>query len=101
MTTTACGSKKNPSQTQGSHTGGHNYTTESNAAALVAALKKGPNGSFRLALTTSEAAAALGISVRTLHRLSSERNLIKPSRVLRTMVWPVTELVRFLEQTAA
>jgi|GEM_PF-3252057 len=71
------------------------------AAALTAALQNRGDRSFRLALTTSEAAAALGISVRTLHRLSSERKLIKPSRALRTKTWAVAELVRFLEQTAA
>ncbi len=68
------------------------------AAALVAALPKGPNGSLRLALTTREAAAALGISVRSLYRIA-ERHLLRPSRALRTKTWPVSELIRFLENT--
>jgi hypothetical protein len=99
--TTHSNYSKRPNKTEAYIYSGHNNTAKLNAVTFAAALPKGPDGSLRLALTTSEAAAALGVSVRTLHRLSSDRKLIKPSRALRTMVWPVAELVRFLEQTAA
>ena len=99
MLITTCGPKKDPKKSQGSALAEHNSKT-TNAPALADALKKGPNGSIRLALTTKEAAAALGISVRSLYRIA-ERHLLRPSRALRTKTWPVAELLRFLEQTAA
>lgn len=52
----------------------------------------------RLAYTSEEAAEALGISLVTLWRLE-RRELLKPSRALRTPRWSRTEIERFLEAT--
>lgn len=52
----------------------------------------------RLAYNTEEAAAALGIHRITLWRLV-KRKLIKPSRALRTPLFPRSEIQRFLEDT--
>jgi predicted DNA-binding transcriptional regulator AlpA len=53
----------------------------------------------RLAFKTDEACAALGgISKPTLWRLE-KRELLKPSRALRTPLWSRAEIERYLEQT--
>jgi DNA-directed RNA polymerase specialized sigma24 family protein len=52
----------------------------------------------RLAFTSEEAAAALGISLVTLWRLE-KRGLLKPSRALRTPRWSRREIERYLEET--
>jgi predicted site-specific integrase-resolvase len=52
----------------------------------------------RLALTQKEAAEALGISQVTLWRLV-KRGLIRPSLALRTPLYPISELERFLRET--
>jgi DNA-binding transcriptional MerR regulator len=52
----------------------------------------------RLAFTIKEACQALGISRTALWRLE-KRGLIKPSRALRTRLYPRAELLRFLEAT--
>jgi rhamnose utilization protein RhaD (predicted bifunctional aldolase and dehydrogenase) len=69
-----------------------------NVAAVVAALSDGGKRPLRLALTTAETCAALAISPRSLKRLS-DRGLLKPSMALRTKMWPVAEIIRFLETT--
>jgi hypothetical protein len=49
------------------------------------------------ALKLREAAEYLGgISIPTMHRLV-DRGLLKPNRALRHLLFPVTELQRFLE----
>jgi hypothetical protein len=50
----------------------------------------------RLALSTAEACAALGISAVSLWRLR-KRNLIRPIMVLRHAIYPISELQRFLK----
>jgi hypothetical protein len=53
----------------------------------------------RLAYKTDEACAALGgISKPTLWRLE-KRELLKPSRALRTPLWSRAEIERYLEET--
>jgi predicted DNA-binding transcriptional regulator AlpA len=52
----------------------------------------------RLAYTSEEAAEALGISLVTLWRLE-KRELLKPSRALRTPRWARAEIERFLQET--
>ncbi len=56
------------------------------------------NQQLRLALTAKEAARALGVSTRTLSRLG-ERGLLRSSKALRTKLYAVTEINRFLEET--
>lgn len=52
----------------------------------------------KLALTRAEAAYQLGISVRSLDRLTSRR-LLRPSFALRRPLYPVAEIRRFLAET--
>jgi predicted site-specific integrase-resolvase len=54
----------------------------------------------RLALNQKEAAKALGISQVTLWRLV-KRGLIRPSLALRTPLYPISELERFLRETSS
>jgi DNA-binding transcriptional MerR regulator len=53
----------------------------------------------KLALTREEAAQALGIHPITISRLT-ERGLLRPSRATRRPLYPVTEIERFLRDTA-
>lgn len=53
----------------------------------------------RLALSAAETAQALGISRGTLWRLC-RRGVIKPSRALRTLLFPLSEIERFLRASA-
>jgi predicted DNA-binding transcriptional regulator AlpA len=53
----------------------------------------------RLALTAKETARALGISDVTLWRLQ-KRGLIRPSRALRTPLFSLSEIERFLKDSA-
>lgn len=53
----------------------------------------------KLAYTRKEAAAALGISAVTVDRLT-ERKLLNPSRATRRPLYAVTEIQRFLSDTA-
>jgi predicted DNA-binding transcriptional regulator AlpA len=50
----------------------------------------------RLALTTEEAAAALGIKPTTIWRLC-KRGLLNPNRATRRPLFAVSEIERFLE----
>lgn len=50
----------------------------------------------RLALTTEEAAAALGIKPTTIWRLT-KRGLLNPNRATRRPLFAVSEIERFLE----
>ena len=52
----------------------------------------------RISYTMSEAAQALGISYKTMHRLI-KRGLIRSSSALRTKLIPHFELERFLKST--
>ncbi len=52
----------------------------------------------RLAFSMREAAAALGVSYVTIHRLL-KRGLLKSSSALRTKIIPATEIQRFLNST--
>jgi predicted site-specific integrase-resolvase len=54
----------------------------------------------RLALNQKEAAEALGIFQVTLWRLV-KRGLIRPSLALRTPLYPISELERFLRETSS
>lgn len=63
--------------------------------ALAADISGRPVATVRLALTTTEACTALGISSVSLWRLR-KRGLIHPVAVLRTLLYPVKELERFL-----
>jgi DNA-binding transcriptional MerR regulator len=56
------------------------------------------NGVPKLALTREETAAAIGISVVTIDRLT-ERGLLRPSRATRRPLYPVFEIERFLKET--
>ena len=49
----------------------------------------------RLAYTKAEACSALGISPTTLWRLE-KRGLLRPVKHLRTLLYPLRELERFL-----
>ncbi|MGO9585563.1 MAG: helix-turn-helix domain-containing protein [Limisphaerales bacterium] len=53
----------------------------------------------KLALTRDEAAQALGVHPITISRLT-ERGLLRPSRATRRPLYPVTEIERFLRDTA-
>ena len=53
----------------------------------------------KLAYNTSEAAKALGVSVRSLKRLE-QRGLLRPSAALRCKLYSHQELTRFLEETS-
>ena len=55
---------------------------------------------LKLAVSLTEAAAALGINPGTLGRLT-KRGLLKPSRTTRRPLHPVWEIVRFLHETTA
>lgn len=53
----------------------------------------------KLTYNTSEAAKALGVSIRSLKRLEA-RGLLRPSCALRRKLYNHQELTRFLEETA-
>ena len=53
----------------------------------------------KLAYNTSEAAKALGVSIRSLKRLE-QRGLLRPSCALRRKLYSHQELNRFLEATS-
>jgi DNA-binding XRE family transcriptional regulator len=53
----------------------------------------------KLALTREEAAQAIGVHPITISRLT-ERGLLRPSRATRRPLYPVTEIERFLRDTA-
>lgn len=52
----------------------------------------------RLCYSMREAAALLGVSYVSVHRLT-KRGLLKPSRALRTPIFSRAELERFLAET--
>jgi len=54
----------------------------------------------KLALTREETAQAIGVHPITISRLT-ERGLIRPSRATRRPLYPVTEIERFLRDTAS
>jgi len=54
----------------------------------------------RLALTTNETAAALGVKPTTIWRLT-QRGLLTPNRATRRPLYPVAEIQRFLEEGKA
>jgi DNA-binding transcriptional MerR regulator len=51
----------------------------------------------RLAYTTEETAAALGVKPTTIWRLT-QRGLLKPNRATRRPLYPVSEIERFLRE---
>lgn len=51
----------------------------------------------RLALTTDETAAALGVKPTTIWRLT-QRGLLHPNRATRRPLYAVSEIQRFLEE---
>jgi hypothetical protein len=53
-----------------------------------------------LALTMRETAATLGVNYQTVYRLN-KRGLLKSSGALRTKLFPISEIERFLKSTAA
>lgn len=53
----------------------------------------------RLAYSLKEAAQILGISEKSVRRLV-DRNLLRPSRALRHLLIPHSEIERFLHETA-
>ena len=53
----------------------------------------------KLALTREEAAQAIGCHAITISRLT-ERGLLRPSRATRRPLYPITEIERFLRDTA-
>jgi predicted urease superfamily metal-dependent hydrolase len=53
----------------------------------------------KLALTREEAAQAIGVHPITISRLT-ERGLLRPSRATRRPLYPITEIERFLRDTA-
>lgn len=54
----------------------------------------------RLALTTDETAAALGIKPTTVWRLT-QRGLLKPNRATRRPLYAVADIERFLQEGKA
>lgn len=54
----------------------------------------------KLALTREEAAQAIGVHPITISRLT-ERGLLRPSHATRRPLYPVTEIERFLRDTAS
>jgi hypothetical protein len=54
----------------------------------------------RLALTTNETAAALGVKPTTVWRLT-QRGLLNPNRATRRPLYPVAEIERFLQEGKA
>lgn len=54
----------------------------------------------KLALTREETAQALGLHPITISRLT-ERGLLRPSRATRRPLYALTEIERFLRDTAA
>jgi hypothetical protein len=66
------------------------------------AVMKTPNlfadASGRLALTRFEAARSLGISLSELDKVT-KRGLLRPSRATRRPLYPVHEILRFLQDT--
>ena len=69
---------------------------------LLASTATGPvhgkRDTAKLAYNTKELCAVLGISSRSLIRLE-QRGLIRSSKVLRTKLYPHTEVERFLQDT--
>jgi hypothetical protein len=63
---------------------------------------KAPNifadSSGRLALTRCEVAQSLGISPSQIDKLT-KRGLLRPSRATRRPLYPVQEILRFLQDT--
>lgn len=53
----------------------------------------------KLAYSRQETAKVLGVSVVTIHRLT-KKGLLRPSRALRTPLYPKTEIERFLRETS-
>jgi DNA-binding transcriptional MerR regulator len=51
----------------------------------------------RLAYTTEETAASLGVKPTTIWRLT-QRGLLKPNRATRRPLYPVSEIERFLRE---
>ena len=56
-------------------------------------------GRFKLALTRTETAEALGISAVTVDRLV-KRGLLRPSRATRRPLFPIWDIERFLRETS-
>ena len=54
----------------------------------------------KLALTREETAQAIGCHAITISRLT-ERGLLRPSRATRRPLYPITEIERFLRDTAS
>jgi excisionase family DNA binding protein len=52
----------------------------------------------RLAFSVKETAGMLGVSEKTVHRLIA-RGLLRPSRALRHLLIPKTEIEKFLDRT--
>jgi hypothetical protein len=59
--------------------------------------KKGQSSVQRLALTTKETAAALGLQATTIWRLT-QRGLLNPNRATRRPLYAVSEIERFLKE---
>src|SRR5687767_12129811 len=53
----------------------------------------------RLAFSVQEAAELLGVSSKSIRRLIARR-LLRPSRALRHLLIPKTEILRFLKETS-
>jgi excisionase family DNA binding protein len=62
-------------------------------------MKKNKLITEKLALSRSEAASALGVSLPSLHRLV-RRGLLRPSRALRRPLFSRQEIERFLQETS-
>jgi excisionase family DNA binding protein len=58
------------------------------------------NAAPTLALTRKQAARALGVSAMTIDRLT-QKGVLNPSRATRRPLFAITELERFLADTAA
>jgi len=54
--------------------------------------------SLKLALSREEAAGALGVSAKTVDRLT-KRGLLRPSRATRRPLYPIWEMERFLRDS--